>query len=268
MENMGIVSVLLWAGSFSWVAEALPSTHSVNAPSSKVTAVQTLSVPILLDEAQIAYNERANFEKGWQAVHFWQTALETDPANYEALWKLARAHRWLGDHSQDNEKLDIYSKGKDYAERAVRANPDGVWGHYWLGACLGKYGETKGVFKSLMLVGPIRDEMEKVLKLDSAHAGANYILGALYRKAPGRPLGIGNKKKSLQYAKKAVELDPASVRYAVGLGEAYLAVGNRQEAKEVLEEVLKMPPNPEYIPESLDDKEIAQKLLLEMKERQ
>lgn len=228
-------------------------------------SVSTASVSSLLEEAQTAYNGRADSAKAQAAISTWEAVLKIDPVNFEALWKLARAHRWLGDHSPEDQKLEIYTKGKDYGERAVKANLNEVQGHYWYAACLGKFAETKGVFKSLMLVKPIRDEMETILNLDPGHAGAHYILGVLYRKAPGRPLSIGNKKKALHHAKKARELDPISLRYAVGLGEAYLALGDKEEAQQTLEDALKMPPNPEYVPESLEDKEAAQKLLADIK---
>lgn len=248
-----IFSVFFLVSSFSLHAEA------VSTAAAPIAA--TVSVETLLNEAQKTYNERANPQKGKESIAIWEEALKAAPANYEALWKSARAYYWLGNHSPEKERLEIYTKGKNYAQAAVLANPEGVDGHYWLGVCLGRYGETKGIFKSLALVKPIRNEMETVLKLDPHHAGAHHVLGAVYRKAPGRPLSIGNKKKALAYAKKAVELDPASLKYLTGLAEAELAAGDKENAKKHLEEVLRMPPNSEYSPESLEEKETAQKLL-------
>ena len=109
--------------------------------------------------------------------------------------------------------------------------------------------------------------MEKVLKINPNHAGAHHVLGVLYRKAPGRPLSIGNKKKALQYAKKAAGLDPQSLKYAVGLAEVYLALDKKDDAKKTLEDVLAMPPNPTYGPESLEEKELAVKLLEDLKKQ-
>lgn len=223
-----------------------------------------LSAGALLHEAQLAYNQRASSEKVKEAIAIWEQVLKMDASNYEALWKLSRAYYWVGNHSPEKEKLDLFTKGKNLAEAAVKTNPEGVDGHYWLGINLGRYGESKGILKSLSSIKPIRNEMEKILKLDSKHAGAHHVLGVLYRKAPGKPISMGNKKKALVHAKKAVELDSTSLRYAIGLAEAESALGHKEEAKKVLEEVLRMPPNSDFIPESLEDKEEAQKLLKEL----
>ncbi len=214
-----------------------------------------------MDQAQLLFNERANLEKGKEAIGLWEDVLKEDAKNYEALWKLAKAYYWLGNHSLEKEQLDLFTKGKDYGERAVKLYPDNWEGHYWLGVCLGRYGETRGIIKNLFLVKPIQKEMETVLKINPSHAGAHHVLGVIYRKAPGRPLSVGNKKKALRYAKKAVELDPQSLKYAVGLAEVYLALDKKDDAKKTLEDVLAMPPNLTYGPESLEEKDQAQKLL-------
>ncbi|MBI2069731.1 MAG: tetratricopeptide repeat protein [Elusimicrobia bacterium] len=227
----------------------------------------TISAVALLNQAQEAYNQRADMTKGREAIGLWESALKAESENYESLWKLARAYYWLGNRLPEKEQLNIFTKGKEYAEKAVKTKPGGVEGHYWLGVCLGRYGETKGILKSLMLVKPIRDEMETVLKFDPRHAGAYHVLGVLHRKAPGKPLSIGNRKKALHYAKKAVELDPGSIKYALGLGEAYEALGEDEKAVEAFEEVKKMPPNPEYLPESLEDKETAEKLIARLNKK-
>ncbi|MEK6544316.1 MAG: tetratricopeptide repeat protein, partial [Elusimicrobiota bacterium] len=195
----------------------------------------------------------------------WDSVLKDDPANYEALWKLARAHWWLATYGSpqagDVEKLAIFEKGIAWAKLAVTADLKGTQGHYWLGVCQGRYGEVKGPLKSYFLVKSIRREMEAVLAIDPDHAGAHYVLSVVYWKAPGKPLSIGSNKKALYHAKRAVALEPASLRYRLGLAEVYIEMDDKAKAKEILSEVVAMPPDGEYLPESQEDKEYAQKLL-------
>lgn len=235
---------------------------------STISIPTTSSVPVitrLLDQAQFAYNERANLGRGKEAIVLWEEALKEDPASYEALWKLTRGYYWLGNHSPEEAQLEFFTKGKNYGQEATKLYPDRWEAHYWLGVCLGRYGETKGVLKTLFLIKPIKKEMETVLRFNPDHAGAHHVLGVLYRKAPGKPLSLGNKKKALQFARKAVELDPQSLKYKVGLAEAYLALDKKEEARTTLEETLSMPPNPQYESESFEEKEAALKLLENLK---
>lgn len=219
----------------------------------------------LLDQAQVTYNQRAARDRGLEGIELWKQALGVDSQNYEASWKLARAHYWLGNRSEEKDQEKIFEAGKNYAEKAVAINGKGVEGHYWLGVCAGRLAESIGKIKQLTMIGTIKREMETVLELDPNHAGAHHVLGVLYRKAPMRPISVGNKKKALQYEKRAVELDAGSIRYAAGLAEAYLALGDKKKAVEILETTVVMPPHPEYIPESVDDKEQALKLLAGLK---
>ena len=213
-----------------------------------------------LAEANELYAGRADLSSCEESIKIYEEILAADPQNSEAAWRLSRAYFYLGNHTQ-GEKIPIFDKGQAAARQAIEINPNEVEAHFWLGVNMGRVGEEQGVLNSLFLVGPIKDEMEAAIKIDPDYAGAYYTLSVLYRKAPGWPLSIGDSDKALEYAKKAVELKSTHHLYYLGLAEAYLSKGKKEKATQVLEKILDMPIEKEYIPEDTEDIEKARKLL-------
>ncbi|MGE5577366.1 MAG: tetratricopeptide repeat protein, partial [Syntrophothermus sp.] len=193
----------------------------------------------------------------------------TDSSTYEALWRLARAYRWEAEKApaSGGERMNLLEKAKNYAEKATKANEQGADGHYWLGVIMGRIGEERGVLNSLFLIKPIKQEMEKVLAIDPKYAGAHHVLGVLYRKAPSRPLSIGDIKKALQEATLAVQYAPADTLYRVGLAEVHIALKEYDKARSILEEAIKMPPTPGDEPAGEMDKATARELLKQIEKK-
>jgi Tfp pilus assembly protein PilF len=59
----------------------------------------------------------------------------------------------------------------------------------------------------------------------------------------------GDPKKALEYLEKGVKFSNTNALTRFWLAKAYLANGRKADAKAKLEEVLKMTPDPDYIPE-------------------
>jgi tetratricopeptide (TPR) repeat protein len=215
----------------------------------------------LAARADAQYEKRADPSAAALAVELYQKAAAADPANYAVWWRLARACWWLGDHVPKAERLAIYDQGKTAGEKAVQLQPQGRDGHYWLGVCMGRTGEERGVLNSLFLVAPIAKEMEAVLAIQPRDAEARHVLSILYRKAPGWPLSRGDMQKSLALAREAVAIRPDLVNNHVGLALTLLALHQDEEAKQELHLALTLPGAPEYQPETVDDKHEAQTLL-------
>src|SRR6185295_15953907 len=51
--------------------------------------------------ADQVYADRANLASARRAAALWSAALSSDPRNFEAAWKLARADYWLGGHAPE-----------------------------------------------------------------------------------------------------------------------------------------------------------------------
>jgi tetratricopeptide (TPR) repeat protein len=182
-------------------------------------------------------------EKTKEAIRILEEFLAQDPNDVEAHWKLAQAHYWLGTHSPKDQKPAVFEKGIGYAKRGITLQDDCVDCHYWLGVNYSGYGEGKWVLKSLSLVEPIKDEMNKVIELDpNFNKGAAYrMLGRVAYKLPW--FVGGSKKDAVAYLQKALEIGPNSLLTRVFLAETYLAMKKRDLAKKELEWVLRASDN-------------------------
>lgn len=224
-------------------------------------AAEPQPIEALLTQANAWYDQRENPEAVPRAIDLYQQILAQDPQHYEALWRLTRCYWWQGDHSPKNQQMALYDLGEKTGALARAAGPQQAEGHYWFGVCVGRAGEVRGVLNSLFAVDTIRKAMEAVLAVDPQHGSAHHVLGVLYRKAPGWPLSSGDINKSLEHARKAVELSPDKVLPRVGLAETLLAKGEKTEAKKLLEEALTLEGPADEQPETKKDKVEAQALL-------
>jgi tetratricopeptide (TPR) repeat protein len=186
----------------------------------------------------------------------------TKAGSYEAFWKLARILYYVGDNTESKkEKKIIFSQGVYFAKRAVGMEPEKPGGHYWLGVNYGVFGETKGVLKSLSLVKPIKEAMNKVIELDRGYedGGPDRVLGRVYFKVPG--IAGGSKKKSLEHLLKSKELGPNDALTRCYLADTFLSLKEVDKAREELEYVLSMESDPRWIAGVDDCKEDAKKML-------
>ncbi len=166
--------------------------------------------------------------------------LEKEPDDSDALWLISKAYLFLGERITD-DVLATFEKGKEYADRAVEIAPNSPHAHFWQASLIGRIGQTRGILQSLFMVRPMKDALDRVLELDENYADAYDVLSQLYEEAPGFPLSIGNKKLALEMAEKAVELDPEHIEYPIQLARALNHNGRRDEAVEVLRELLARP---------------------------
>lgn len=193
-------------------------------------------------------SEMADMATARQAEALYRKALGMMENKYEAMWRLARILYFIGEHTENKkEKKTIFSQGVYYAKKAVALEPEKPDGHYWLGVCNGKYGETRGVLKSLSLVKPIKKAMNKVIELDRSYedGGPDRVLGRVYFKLPG--FAGGSKKKSREHLEKSKEYGPNDALTRIYLAETYLALKEKDKARQELEYVLNMDPDPRWI---------------------
>ena len=216
----------------------------------------------LIQQGDELYEQRIDLQKAKEALAVYQEALLQNEDAFGAYWRMARVEYWIGDHATTGaEKKQAFQMGIYHAKKAVALKPDRPEGHYWLGVNYGSYGEAKGVIKSLSLVGPIKEEMNKVLAIEPAfeNGGADQLLGRLYYELPG--LFGGDKKKSLDHLLKSKELGPRVGLTRIFLADTYLAMGEVEKARGELEFVVAMEPDPTLIPETAQEKEQARKKL-------
>jgi len=213
-----------------------------------------------ITEGDQLYAAREDISKARVAVAAYRQAVTADYGNYEAAWKLARASFYVGDHTDsDDESDNMFRTGIEAGKAAVKLQAGRPEGHFWLGS--NYCGDAqRSTLASLATVQDIRTEMETVIKLDEKfQGGAAYLgLGRLYLKAP-KVLG-GDTSKAIDYLKKGLAINPNNSLMKYYLAEAYDYEHRDAEAKKLIDDILAMKPDPEYIPEHKDAVAKANKL--------
>jgi tetratricopeptide (TPR) repeat protein len=195
-----------------------------------------------------------------KAMEAYKLAVETDPANYEALWKLSRACVDVADRISQAEpgweakQRKLYKEAESYGRKAVRANPNDTWGHFYFSAAMGMYALTLGKKEQINMSKVIKTEIEKAIELDNTNDLAYHALGRWHRRmaeigGAQRFLGgliygsipKGSFEESEQAFKKAVELRPEYTNHHLELGRTYLAMKKYDLAKQEFEKVLELP---------------------------
>lgn len=192
-------------------------------------------------------------------------AAETDP-RVENLVALARACFIWGDirATTRSEKLEAYKQGREAAKRAVELDPKSAAAHFWYGTNTGRWGQTKGVLRSLFLLPTVREEIDIVLELDPNLTGVYALAGNLYLVVP-RLFG-GDLDKAEEMFRKGIQQDPQYTGMRVGLAKTLIKKKRIAEARQELKAVLgeKAPRN--LADWTLKDSKEARTLLESIKE--
>jgi hypothetical protein len=185
------------------------------------------------------YKQSDNVASVKEAIAVLDELQQASPDSYDVLWRRARAYYGAGDDTKQNsEKLRLFDQAMQSGKKAVAVKPDGVEGHYWLGVGSGGYGEARGMFKAMSLVGNIRKEMETVIKLDPSYenGGGYLVLGRLDYELPG--IMGGSKKRAIQSYEQGLKVAPSNLLMKVYLAESYIDADRKSEAKSLLDDVL------------------------------
>lgn len=163
-----------------------------------------------------------------------------DSSNYEAWWRLARARYYVGDREKDQaKKAKMFQSGVEAAKKAVATDDKRVDGHFWYAANEGEYANLKGALQSLGSVKTIRKEFESALAINPAYEnGAIFsALGQIDLNLP-RLLG-GNEKRGIDRLEAGLKVGPDNAELKVTLAEVYIKKGRKDEARSLIDSVLK-----------------------------
>ena len=134
------------------------------------------------------------------------------------------------------EKLDAYAPGRQAARRAAEIAPRNGRAHFWYATDAGRWGQTKGVMRSLFLLPTVKQEIKTVLELDPKFPPAYSLAGNVYIEVPGL-LG-GDLDKGEEMFRKGLELDPRFTSARLGLAKTLIKKSRLPEARRELEAVL------------------------------
>ncbi len=216
-------------------------------------------------QAERLYGERANLVNARRAADLWTAALASNARDFDAAWKLARAQYWLGGHGTETERRKDLENGIEAGRKAAALQPNRPEGHFWIAANMGALADSYGIRQGVKYRGPIKDELETVLRLDASFmdGSADRALGRWYFKVP-RLLG-GDRKASEAHLRKSLTYNPDNTTSHFFLGELLQDAGRKDEARAEFQKVIDAPANPVWAPEDAEFKEKARKALTGLK---
>jgi tetratricopeptide (TPR) repeat protein len=175
-----------------------------------------------------------------------RSAYQSNPT-YENAWQFARAAHYYAsviiDDADKEKQKAVFTEGKDAATKAMELNPNGVEGYYYFAICLGSWAETNGIMSSLFAVKPMLEAIEKAIAINPAFEDASPLMtrGRLYQKAPGRPISIGDKKKSQADYEEAIRLGPENRVAFRFYAEFLIDLKDKAKAAEIIRRGLAIP---------------------------
>jgi tetratricopeptide (TPR) repeat protein len=196
------------------------------------------------------------------ALRHYQAALAIDSMSYEANWKAARAIADIAKQIQGNadslkrRRDSLYSVGRGYAERAVRADSTRPDGHYAVSMVLGRLSLTKGSKERVRYAKIIYDEASRAVQIDSNYDMAHHVLGAwnaevkrlsgiqrFFAKAlfGGGFMDKANWDDAVRHLQRAVALAPNHIYHRLELAEVYTDLGRYSKAREQLQAIATLP---------------------------
>jgi tetratricopeptide (TPR) repeat protein len=161
----------------------------------------------------------ADLRHAWAKVYY-ETPQDAQVAQFQAL--VPRADALVAQHPEAAEPLIL---------KAI---------------ILSTYAEAKGSLDALSLVEDARDSALLAAKIDehADDAGAYTVLGVLYYKVPGWPIGFGDNDKARDFLDRALAIAPDAVDANYFYGDFLLEQDEEDKAKVFLEKALKAPARP------------------------
>jgi hypothetical protein len=133
-------------------------------------------------------------------------------------------------------KLEAYEQGRLAAKRAVELAPQNVLAHFWYGTNTGRWGQTRGVVRSLFLLPTVKQEIETVLTLDPSFPPVYALAGNVYYEVPA--VFGGDLDRSEQMFRQGLVLAPRFTAMRVGLARTLIKKGRVAEARQQLQIVI------------------------------
>ena len=251
---------------YSFITIALLSFCFVNCaskiePTETATPANTALIAENTAKADELARQHDDSAKLHEAVKLLAQVRNPDKRIYEVEWKFAKYNYFLGKLiTGEKESEKIFKTGEDAGKIASKLEPDKPDGYFWYGANLGEQAKRAPLTKGLSSIDDIRAAMNKVIEIQPDYQGAT-AYDALAQIELSTGLVGGKPEKAVAYLEKALALENDNTYLHLHLGQAYLAVNRKDDAKKQLEYVLNMKPNPDYLPEYNESINKAKELL-------
>ena len=220
----------------------------------------SLSAATYISQADQFYSQREDLTRLQQGIVLLRQAITTDPGSYDAAWRLAKFDYYLATHIDAAQRDQTFRAGIEAGKTAVQIRGDKPDGHFWLGANYGGSLESETI-SGLATVEDVRKEMETVLKINEGYqdGSAYMVLGLVDLKAP-KIVG-GDPQRAVTEMEKGLRFGSTNAFLRLHLAEGYQAVGRSADARQQLNTILSMTPDPNYLPELKEAQTQARQML-------
>lgn len=213
--------------------------------------VHPLDDPIEEDQAQGAHDEA---ERLWQAdprsimtaessLDWWRRLARSNPHDYEACWKGARAAAWIAERASEVEERKKFAmEGIQLGNSAVQANARGAEGRYYRALAMGQLADVDHDYGLDAVKKMEQDCLAAVLGDERfEHAAGHRFLGILYLECPGPPTSIGSLRKARKHLDLALDLAPDWPLNRFWRGKLAREEGDEARAKKEFQAVIDAP---------------------------
>jgi tetratricopeptide (TPR) repeat protein len=190
-----------------------------------------------------------------EALEIYLKADALQPNDAEILRRIAKQYSQLMvSESKTPENRELARKALEYAQRAVKIDPNNANARLSLAICYGKAAFLESAKRRIEMSRLIREEADAALRLDPGSDYAWHVLGrwnfelanfnaalrflaeTIYGKFPN-----ASNARAAECFEKAISLQPDRVIHHVELGRAYAALGRKPEAIAELKKGLALP---------------------------
>lgn len=207
-----------------------------------VVASVVLAAPVLADTpAQTARSLIARYDEDLARLDRARDLLETELAKerrVDTLVTLSYVYFLIGDvrARTPDEKLAAYDRGRELGKRAVELAPRDEEAHLWYAINTGRWGQTKGVLRSLFLLPTVREEIEIILELNPLSVRGRALAGNVLMEVPG--FVGGDRAKAEKQFRRGIEHDPHFTSIRVDLARLLITTNRYDEARRELARVI------------------------------
>ena len=192
------------------------------------------------------------------ALNSYLNAYKIAPDNYNVLLRLARTYNDLGEEFYEYRMEDsseaMIKNAVEFSERMEKDFPDSATTYAYLAMSYGNQALYEGGKAKIMLANKIESDAKKSLQINPNQYLSYVILGIYYRQIADLswfermfantffgnvPEGTFN--QSVEMFRKALAIKPKTIVASFQLALTYKAMGDQENEKNLLEELIKYP---------------------------
>lgn len=189
-----------------------------------------------------------------------ETALTTE-RRVDTLITLSYVYFLMGEirASSDQDRLAAYQRGRELGQRAVELAPRDEDAHVWYAINTARWGQTKGVMRSLFLLPTVREEIETILNLNPRSVRGRALAGNVLMEVPS--FVGGDKTEAEKQFRRGIEVDPHFTALRIDLARLYITSGRYDDARRELAQVIEERAPTNVADWTVKDRPRAQELL-------